>query len=115
MAISEEKGLEYCHIYPKAVDQEKVLEYLTLLHSKNKNAKIALFMDNLAVHKCKDVKAKIAAYGWKSLMNVPYAPDFSPVESCFSVIKNYYKRKRTEYLVNEKDIKEEDIIRESMK
>ena len=58
-------------------------------------------MDNLNVHKTNKAKKKMQELGIRYVYNVPYAPDFNPCESCFSKIKNYYKREKLNRLVND--------------
>ena len=91
-SISEEDGLEHFKIYDRSVDTEKFMEYLDELHKKNKQDSIALFADNLSVHKSLLVREKLDELGIKMVFNVPYQPDYNPAESCLSKIKNYYKR-----------------------
>ena len=57
-------------------------------------------MDNLAVHKAIRVKELYTSLDIMPLFNIPYSPDTNPIESCFSVVKSHFKRKRLEYLVN---------------
>ena len=71
-------------------------------------------MDNLSVHKSKDVVETMNQLNIKPLYNVPYAPDFNPCESCISVLKNYYKRKKLNLLVNYKPFEPVKLIRESV-
>ena len=59
-ACSLEKGVEHCQIYPKSVNAVKFIEYLRNLRASERTARrIFLFMDNLAVHKTKDVRAEM--------------------------------------------------------
>ena len=41
------------------------------------------------------------------LYNIPYYPATNPVEACFSVAKGFFKRKRLEHLVNDKEFEPE--------
>jgi transposase len=49
-------------------------------------------MDNLSVHKAKRVRELIEARGCQLLFLPPYSPDFSPVEPCFSKIKEALRK-----------------------
>ena len=51
LAISEEDGLEYSQIFEKSVDHIKFIEYLEKLRARNPFQRLAIFMDNLRVHK----------------------------------------------------------------
>ncbi len=99
MGISFEDGLEYSQIYEKSVDIPKFLDYLENLKKANKGQRIAVFMDNLSVHTSKISKEKMNDLGMRYIYNVPYSPDFNPIEMCFSVLKNTFKKLRMNNLV----------------
>ncbi|RJG07081.1 IS630 family transposase [Noviherbaspirillum cavernae] len=44
-------------------------------------------MDNLSVHKVRDIEAMIAGAGAQLIYLPPYSPDWSPIEPCWSKIK----------------------------
>jgi len=46
-----------------------------------------LLMDNLPVHHAHDVRAAIEAVGAKLVFLPPYSPDLSPIELCWSKLK----------------------------
>lgn len=50
-------------------------------------------MDNLSVHKGKGVKEAIEQAGATLLYLPPYSPDLSPIENCWSKLKNYLRKK----------------------
>jgi transposase len=47
-----------------------------------------VIMDNCSIHKGEEIKALIEAAGAILIYLPPYSPDFSPIENCFSKIKN---------------------------
>lgn len=47
-----------------------------------------VIMDNCSIHKGKEIKELIEAAGAILIYLPPYSPDFSPIENCFSKIKN---------------------------
>jgi transposase len=49
-------------------------------------------MDNLSVHKARRVRELIEARGCQVLFLPPYSPDFSPIEQCFSKIKETLRK-----------------------
>ena len=114
LAVSEENGLEYNQLFDKSVNKEKFIEYLINLRNANLYKRIAIFMDNLSVHKAVLVREKMAELKIDALMNVPYQPDYNPCESCNSKIKNYYKRTKLNRLVNEQEVNWKDLIAESV-
>lgn len=87
-------------ISDEAINQEDFKEFVKDLKRKNRRDKLALYMDNLAVHKAASVKELYTSLDVMPLFNIPYSPDTNPIEACFSVMKSHFKRKRLEYLVN---------------
>lgn len=47
-----------------------------------------VIMDNCSIHKGEEIKVLIEAAGATLIYLPPYSPDFSPIENCFSKIKN---------------------------
>ena len=70
-------------------------------------------MDNLYVHKTKEVKELYETLKITPLYNVPYSPETNPIEACFSIVKNYYNRKRLNCLVNNTDFDRDATIDEA--
>ena len=114
LAVSEENGLEYNELFKKSVNTEKFIQYLVNLRNANLYQRIAIFMDNLSVHKTLLVRAKMMELQISALFNVPYQPDYNPCESCNSKIKNYYKRTKLNKLANEEEVNCEELIAESI-
>jgi transposase len=67
-----------------------------------KEAPFVIFMDNLYVHKSSETRAAMAELNIKCIFNVPYSPQFNPIERGFSVVKNHYKRARLNAMRNGK-------------
>ena len=109
-----EDGLEYYGVYENCVNQHVFAEYLDELYVANKHHKIAVMMDNFSAHKTNLIKQKMDELDIESIYNVPYQPDFNPTEACFSKIKNYYKRKKLNLLVNEEELNLKSLIDESV-
>ena len=91
-AISEEVGLEHVMIRPRAINGEHFIEFLEQLREKSGDQYIVLFMDNLQVHKTKEVKAAYERLKYSAVFNLPYSPDFNGIESYFSLVKGHYKK-----------------------
>ena len=48
------------------------------------------------------------------IYNVPYQPDLNPTEACFSKIKNHYRRRKLNMLVNDEEFDPESLVMESL-
>jgi len=57
VAVSEEDGLHLYRLKESAINQEDFVEFVKDLQRVNRGIRLALFMDNLNVHKGKDAKA----------------------------------------------------------
>jgi len=93
-AISKEKGQEHFRIFERSVDVKKFKQYLQELREQNGTDKIALFMDNLAVHKSEKSKEEMTKLGFRFIWNVPYSPEYNPIEFVFSKVKQKFRTLR---------------------
>jgi transposase len=57
-------------------------------------------MDNLAVHKHREVQLEYEKLNITPVFNVSYSPEFNPIEAVFSKVKSIYNQKRLNCLVN---------------
>lgn len=92
-AVSEERGVEHISTYNQAVVTSDFKDYLRVLRRGNRGG-LALFMDQLAVHRAGEVKVLCAELDITILFNVSYSPEFNPIESVFSQVKRTYARVR---------------------
>ena len=54
-AISEDEGLEAFMIHPKSISTPEFVSFVDLLSNKFKGSEFCMFLDNLQVHKTKEV------------------------------------------------------------
>ena len=94
MAVSYHSCVELAKVYKKSVNIEKFLKYVVELKAKTEGRKIALFMDNLSVHRSKKVLKELDHCGIRYIFNLPYAPTLNPIELCFSKVKQSFKAQR---------------------
>ena len=73
---------------------EKFIEYITTLRSINGTDKICLFMDNLSSHTSERAKEAMRQHGFRWIYNVPYSPEYNPIELTFSKVKATFKSLR---------------------
>ena len=55
------------------------------------NARDIVVMDNLSVHKVREVRRIISARGARLMYLPPYSPDLSPIEHCWSKVKTHLR------------------------
>ena len=110
LGISYEQGIEHLQIFKKSVDRPKFAEYLEGLRWKNNNKKLTLFMDNLSVHKSEVSKDKMAELKIDYIFNVPYSPDWNPIEFCFAKIKRKFRSLRGMKMCGLKNESHEQLI-----
>lgn len=92
--MSKERGLEHALITDEAINAEDFQSFVKDVARKNYGQQLALFMDNLAVHKTNTLKALYGQLDIMPLFNIPYSPETNPIEACFSVVKSHFKRRR---------------------
>ena len=66
---------------------QKFKQYLKELREKNPEDKIAIFLDNLSAHRSEKSKVEAAGLGFRFIFNVPYSPEYNPIEFVFSKVK----------------------------
>ena len=91
-AISDNGGLEAYTIHPKAITTVEFIEFVEMLSAKFLGEEFAIFMDNLQVHKTKEVLETCKRLNARPIYNVPYSPDFNGIETYFSLLKGEYKK-----------------------
>ena len=57
-------------------------------------------MDNLEVHKTKEVLETSERLKARPIFNVPYSPDFNGIETYFSLLKGEYKKLILKRIIN---------------
>jgi transposase len=98
--VSMEFGFEYFVSYWKSVDTDNFMEFIQIIRDYNKDEKIAFFLDNLNVHRTKKVRSLCKELDIPLIFNLPYSPEYNPIETYFSLLKNLYKRKKLNCIAN---------------
>ena len=98
-AISDNVGLEAYTIHPNSITTKEFMEFVEMLSDKFHGQEFAIFMDNLQVHKTKEVLETCKRLKARPIFNVPYSPDFNGIETYFSLIKGEYKKLILERLI----------------
>ena len=97
--ISKEKGLEHFQVFENSVNVEKFQEYLTQLRAATGQEKVCIFMDNLSAHTSDKAKDSMRQLGFRWAYNVPYSPEYNPIEFVFSIFKANFRALRAQKLV----------------
>ena len=110
-AISKEKGLEHYRIFERSVNTKRFKEWATEMRAKNGEDKIAFFMDNLSTHTSPKAKKFMNVLGFRQIYNLPYAPDYNPIELTFSKLKQKFRTLRAQKLVGLRQESHEALAR----
>lgn len=103
-AVSADRGVDLVKTYNSSVNSEIFADFLDKLSKKRERQELALFMDNASFHKSNVVKEAMRRNNITPIMNVPYAPQYNPIEGCFSIVKSSFKRRRLNAMRNNKQI-----------
>src|SRR4051812_7888898 len=90
-ALSFGRGLIAVMTLTGAVDTLAFDAYLSRVLGPRLRKGDVVVLDNLNVHKASQVEQVAEARGAHVLWLVPYSPDFSPIEQCWSKIKTFLR------------------------
>ena len=113
-AISEDRGLEAWAMHPNAITKTEFVAFLEQLSARFQGAEFAVFLDNLSVHKTKEVQEACDRLRVRRIFNLPYRPDFNGIETYFSQVKGEYKRLLLERLLRGLKADSPGLIRQSV-
>lgn len=91
-AISNKKIMKYSFISGSATSDD-FLSFITELIETHKLKNKHLLLDNASIHHAKKLKSYILTTSCKLLYNVPYFPEFNPIEKVFSKMKSIIRTK----------------------
>jgi transposase len=113
-AISDNGGLEAYTIHAHAITTKEFVEFVEMLSDKFHGQDFAIFMDNLQVHKTKEVLDTCKRLKARPIFNVPYSPDFNGIETYFSLLKGEYKKLILERLIKGVRVDSQSLIVQSI-
>jgi hypothetical protein len=99
-AITKGAGVEALMIQRKAFNRWEYIQFLYWIRFMNLNEPLAIYQDNLSVHKTKETMKAYRYLNILPIFNLPYSPEFNPIELVFAQVKQIYKRKRLQKLAN---------------
>lgn len=76
---------------PGATDGLAFKTYVTQILVPNLWSGACVVMDNLPAHKVAGIREAIEAVGATVVYLSPYSPDFSPIENCWSKVKEFLR------------------------
>jgi hypothetical protein len=100
-AISVGTGIEALHIQHKALNVNDYCQFLYWLRYMNGTEPLAIFMDNLIIHKTLRTMKAYQYLDILPLFNLAYTPDYNPIELVFSQVKKNFKSDRLQKLAND--------------
>jgi transposase len=88
MAVSNERVVKWS-LTKGSVNSALFLEFVETLVTDQRDV---LLMDNASIHKTAAVIDAIVERGLTPCFLPPYTPEFQPIEHCFFLLKNVYRR-----------------------
>jgi hypothetical protein len=99
--------------YGRSKETDKFIVWLSLLKKLLPKRKVALFMDNLSVHRCARSLTEMSRLGFVAIFNTAYSPQHNPIEMIFSKVKHHFKALKTNAIVNKVSLNTEELIKKS--
>jgi transposase len=91
-------------------NSEATIEFIKDIIEENKNKKIALFWDNASIHKSSKTKAFLIDHNIKSILNVPYKPDYNAIENVWAEAKKEFRKQMTLRKIKNEEINLYDVV-----
>ena len=113
--ISKEKGVEHYRVFQFSVNVDKFIEYIDFLRETNRGEKICLFMDNLSAHTSERSKQAMRDRGFRWIYNVPYSPEYNPIELTFSMVKRNFRSLRAQKMTGLIQDSHESMVKQAVK
>jgi transposase len=113
-AVSINSGLEGYLVKQKSINSDSFIEFLQHLLERNDPINTVLFMDNCSVHHSRKVKNFCESVNLKVIFNIPYCPQFNPIERVWAIVKNTYKRRKLKFVSYKDKKKHENLVRQCM-
>ena len=109
-AISHSRGLITTLIFEKSVNYLKFMEWIKHLRSKMPKGPFVIFMDNLGCHHNKEVRQLMSQNQITPIYNAAYCHEMNPIELVFNKVKQEFKSKKLNLLMNNQEINTEALI-----
>ena len=111
--ISYERGMEHVAVLDHPVAATDFAKYVRSLIKSHRAIKFCLFMDNLPAHKTKAVIKLMEENKVEYIFNVPYSPQYNPIETVFSKVKTHFKKRKLSLISNERKFNQTQEIKDA--
>jgi transposase len=88
MAVSNERVVGW-RLEKGSINGTIFADFMSTLNTEERDV---VLMDNASIHKTSLVMDTIISRGLTPCFLPPYTPDFQPIEHCFSILKNTFRR-----------------------
>ena len=113
--ISSDRGLDHMQMFDHSLNSELFVNFVERISKSRDGKPFALFMDRAKFHHSAYTLARLEQLKVRPILNVTASPQYNPIEGCFSTVKNYYKRKCLNLLVNDEAVHNTKLIRDSFR
>ena len=113
--VSSDRGVDLMQTFSHSLNSELFVSFVECISKSRDGKPFALFMDRATFHHSAYTLEKLEQLNVRPILNVTASPQYNPIEGCFSTVKNFYKRRRLNYIVNDEDINYQKLVRESFK
>ncbi len=90
MAVTNERVVGW-KLVKGSIDSAKFTQFVQSLETDGRDV---MLMDNASIHKTHRVQDAIISRGLTPCFLPPYTPEFQPIEHCFFIIKNTFRKLR---------------------
>ena len=100
--ISMSRGIELFNMHPRSINVSKFLVFVEDLRRQRWADDIALFVDQLSVHRSSIVAERLEELSIPLVFNSSYSPNFMPIENIFAQVKRHFRQTRLENMVKKR-------------
>ena len=93
-SISRQRGIELYRMFYYSITVPKFLVFLEDLRSQRWADDVAIFVDQLSVHRSRIVKERCEEMSIPIVFNSAYSPNFMPIENIFAQVKSNFRMSR---------------------
>ena len=91
-------------------NSDGTIEFIKDIIAENKDKKIALFWDNASIHKSIKTRSFLIDNHIKSILNVPYKPDYNAIENVWAEAKKEFRKQLTLKKIKNEELNLYDIV-----